>query len=69
MHFDFSSFSSKNAVTGEHTCMVLKPLHSEDIEVNDSDEWGFFGPFYRGESIFYGYVLFPFILLVGILSS
>ncbi|KAJ4715525.1 RNA cytidine acetyltransferase [Melia azedarach] len=36
-----------NAVTGEHTCMVLKPLHSEDIEVNDSDEWGFFGPFYR----------------------
>ncbi|KAH9718087.1 RNA cytidine acetyltransferase 1 [Citrus sinensis] len=36
-----------NAVTGEHTCMVLKPLHSEDIEVNESDEWGFFGPFYR----------------------
>ncbi|KAJ0098187.1 hypothetical protein Patl1_27624 [Pistacia atlantica] len=36
-----------NAVTGEHTCMVLKPLSSEDIEVDESDEWGFFGPFYR----------------------
>ncbi|KAL5818538.1 hypothetical protein ACOSQ3_022419 [Xanthoceras sorbifolium] len=36
-----------NAVTGEHTCMVLKPLHSEDIEVDESDEWGFFSPFYR----------------------
>ncbi|KAH9669509.1 RNA cytidine acetyltransferase 1 [Citrus sinensis] len=47
VEFDFSCFPSKNAVTGEHTCMVLKPLHSEDIEVNESDEWGFFGPFYR----------------------
>lgn len=36
-----------NAVTGEHTCMVLKPLHSDDIEVDTSEEWGFFTPFYR----------------------
>lgn len=36
-----------NNVTGEHTCMVLKPLHNDDIEVNESDEWGFFGPFYQ----------------------
>lgn len=39
--------SNANAVTGEHTCMVLKPLSSDDIEVDESDEWGFFGPFYR----------------------
>ncbi|KAJ4840707.1 hypothetical protein Tsubulata_018896 [Turnera subulata] len=36
-----------NAVTGEHTCMVLKPLNCDDIEVGESDEWGFFGPFYQ----------------------
>nr|GMD79002.1 RNA cytidine acetyltransferase 1 isoform X1 [Ipomoea batatas] len=38
---------SPNSVTGEHTCMVLKPLNSDDIEVNGSNEWGFFGPFYQ----------------------
>nr|GEX23688.1 RNA cytidine acetyltransferase 1 isoform X1 [Tanacetum cinerariifolium] len=36
-----------NSVTGEHTCMLLKPLASDDIEVNGSDELGFFGPYYR----------------------
>ncbi|PWA75228.1 hypothetical protein CTI12_AA243900 [Artemisia annua] len=36
-----------NAVTGEHTCMLLKPLDTDDIEVNGSDELGFFGPYYR----------------------
>ncbi|OAY35950.1 RNA cytidine acetyltransferase 2 isoform X2 [Manihot esculenta] len=36
-----------STVTGEHTCMVLKPLNSEEIEVNGSDDWGFFGPFYQ----------------------
>ncbi|XP_057962502.1 RNA cytidine acetyltransferase 2-like [Malania oleifera] len=36
-----------NTVTGEHTCMVLKPLNSDDIEVTGSDQWGFFGPFYQ----------------------
>lgn len=46
----------KNAVTGEHTCMVLKPLSSDDIEVDESDEWGFFGPFYRGTLIFNNYL-------------
>ncbi|CAM9001786.1 unnamed protein product [Rhodiola kirilowii] len=36
-----------SAVTGEHTCMVLKALNSDDLEVDEYDEWGFFGPFYR----------------------
>ncbi|XP_058006358.1 RNA cytidine acetyltransferase 1 isoform X2 [Hevea brasiliensis] len=36
-----------STVTGEHTCMVLKPLNSDDIEVSGSDNWGFFGPFYQ----------------------
>ena len=35
-------------MTGEHSCMVLKPLHTDDIETNGSDEWGFLGPFYQG---------------------
>lgn len=38
----------QNAVTGEHTCMILKPLNNDDIDVSGSDELGFFGPFYRG---------------------
>lgn len=33
-------------VTGEHTCMVLKPLNSDDIETSGSDDLGFFRPFY-----------------------
>ncbi|KAL2907286.1 RNA cytidine acetyltransferase 1 [Bienertia sinuspersici] len=36
-----------NAVTGEHTCMVLKTLNNDEIEVDASDQWGFLGPFYR----------------------
>ncbi|KAF5799022.1 putative tRNA(Met) cytidine acetyltransferase [Helianthus annuus] len=36
-----------NSVTGEHTCMMLKPLDTDDIEVRGSDELGFFGPFYQ----------------------
>ncbi|KAL1209886.1 RNA cytidine acetyltransferase 2 [Cardamine amara subsp. amara] len=37
-----------SAVTGEHTCMLLKPLsNDDDIEVNKSDELGFFTPFYK----------------------
>ncbi|KAJ6682510.1 N-ACETYLTRANSFERASE 10 [Salix koriyanagi] len=35
-----------NTVTGEYSCMVLRPLNSNDSEANGSDEWGFFGPFY-----------------------
>ncbi|CAH9071184.1 unnamed protein product [Cuscuta epithymum] len=38
---------SPNSVTGEHTCMVLKPLNADDIEVDENHEWGFFGPFYQ----------------------
>lgn len=36
-----------NAITGEPTCMVLKPLRSDDIESNGSDQLGFFSPFYQ----------------------
>uniref|UniRef100_A0A5B7B8X6 RNA cytidine acetyltransferase n=1 Tax=Davidia involucrata TaxID=16924 RepID=A0A5B7B8X6_DAVIN len=36
-----------STVTGEHTCMVLKPLNNDDIEATGSDQWGFFGPFYQ----------------------
>ncbi|KAL5709167.1 hypothetical protein ACHQM5_019886 [Ranunculus cassubicifolius] len=40
-------FSIPTAVTGEHTCMVIKPLNNDDVEVNNEDEWGFFTPFYQ----------------------
>ncbi|KAF2589593.1 hypothetical protein F2Q70_00041886 [Brassica cretica] len=38
----------KSAVTGEHTCMLLKPLNKDEFEVSESNELGFFGPFYTG---------------------
>ena len=41
----------QNTVTGEHTCMALKPLNNDEIEDNGSDQWGFFSPFYQGEFI------------------
>ncbi|XP_050206833.1 RNA cytidine acetyltransferase 1 [Mercurialis annua] len=48
-----------SAVTGEHTCMVLKPLSNDDIEVSGSDEWGFFSPFYQDfRRIFSGLLAF-----------
>ncbi|PIA47868.1 hypothetical protein AQUCO_01400455v1 [Aquilegia coerulea] len=36
-----------SAVTGEHTCMVIKPLDNDEIEITKSDELGFFSPFYQ----------------------
>ncbi|CAA0187436.1 putative tRNA(Met) cytidine acetyltransferase [Arabidopsis thaliana] len=38
-----------SAVTGEHTCMLLKPLtlSNDEFEVDESDELGFFAPFYK----------------------
>ncbi|XP_028755074.1 RNA cytidine acetyltransferase 1 [Neltuma alba] len=36
-----------NTVTGEHTCMILKPLNNDEIDADGSDQWGFFGPFYQ----------------------
>ncbi|CAN1842412.1 RNA cytidine acetyltransferase 1 [Linum perenne] len=36
-----------SAITGEHTCMIIKPLHNDDVEANESDELGFFAPFYQ----------------------
>ncbi|KAM6563660.1 hypothetical protein CsatB_023658 [Cannabis sativa] len=38
---------SPSTVTGEHSCMVLKPLNNDDIEDKGSDEFGFLGPFYQ----------------------
>nr|GEU87867.1 retrovirus-related Pol polyprotein from transposon TNT 1-94 [Tanacetum cinerariifolium] len=40
--------AEKSSVTGEHMCMLLKPLTTGDIEVNGTGEMGFFGPYYRG---------------------
>ncbi|XP_024017352.1 RNA cytidine acetyltransferase 1 isoform X2 [Morus notabilis] len=34
-----------SSVTGEHTCMVLKPLNNDEVETSASVELGFLGPF------------------------
>ncbi|XP_078169083.1 RNA cytidine acetyltransferase 1-like [Carex rostrata] len=34
-------------VTGEHTCMALKPINNDDIEVTGSSKCGFLEPFYQ----------------------
>ncbi|CAN1345012.1 RNA cytidine acetyltransferase 1 [Linum perenne] len=39
--------NSWSAITGEHTCMIIKPLHNDDVEANESEELGFFAPFYQ----------------------
>ncbi|KAL3818839.1 hypothetical protein ACJIZ3_004744 [Penstemon smallii] len=36
-----------SGITGEHTCMVLKPLNNDDIETSGSDQLGFFSQFYQ----------------------
>ncbi|KAG5041233.1 hypothetical protein AAZX31_05G172800 [Glycine max] len=36
-----------NTVTGEHTCMILKPLNNDEIEADGSNQLGFFSPFYQ----------------------
>ncbi|KAL7089884.1 hypothetical protein ACP275_12G004500 [Erythranthe tilingii] len=36
-----------SSMTGEHTCMVLKALHNDDIESSGSGPLGFFSPFYQ----------------------
>ncbi|XP_039686027.1 RNA cytidine acetyltransferase 1 [Medicago truncatula] len=35
-----------NTVTGEHSCMVLKPLNNDEIEVDGSNHQDFFRPFH-----------------------
>ncbi|EXB24806.1 hypothetical protein L484_005185 [Morus notabilis] len=37
--------AKKSSVTGEHTCMVLKPLNNDEVETSASVELGFLGPF------------------------
>jgi len=51
----------QSAVTGEHTCMVLRPLNSDDIEVSESNKCGFLDPFYQGMKFFH--VLFGIICI------
>ncbi|KAL0424444.1 UNVERIFIED_CONTAM: RNA cytidine acetyltransferase 1 [Sesamum radiatum] len=36
-----------SSVTGEHTCMILKPLNNDDIESSGSEQLGFFSHFYQ----------------------
>ncbi|KAL0432042.1 UNVERIFIED_CONTAM: RNA cytidine acetyltransferase 1 [Sesamum radiatum] len=38
---------SPSSVTGEHTCMILKPLNNDDIESSGSEQLGFFNHFYQ----------------------
>lgn len=48
---NFSPFfigSVPSNVTGEHSCMVLKPLNNDNIETSGSDPMGFIRPFYQG---------------------
>lgn len=50
-------------MTGEHTCMMLKPLKNDDIEDSGSDPLGFFGPFYQGVSTLFQNSMLLFIFL------
>eukprot|EP00252_Welwitschia_mirabilis_P011487 TRINITY_DN25743_c0_g1_i2.p1 TRINITY_DN25743_c0_g1~~TRINITY_DN25743_c0_g1_i2.p1 ORF type:complete len:908 (-),score=163.33 TRINITY_DN25743_c0_g1_i2:567-3083(-) len=36
-----------SAITGEHTCMMLKPLDNDEIEPSEKALGGFFEPFYQ----------------------
>lgn len=56
---------NQNSVTGEYTCMVLKALKNDDVEVAGSDEWGFYGPFYRGDKLFLFFLIFFSLPLEG----
>ncbi|KAF3620548.1 N-acetyltransferase 10 [Capsicum annuum] len=43
--------NAPNSLTGEYSCMVLKALKNDDVEAVGSDEWGFYGPYYRGDQL------------------
>ncbi|WOL09558.1 hypothetical protein Cni_G18311 [Canna indica] len=45
--FPFYISQIPSAVTGEHSCMILKPLNNDEIEVAKSGEHGFLEPFYQ----------------------
>ncbi|KOM30646.1 hypothetical protein LR48_Vigan01g020000 [Vigna angularis] len=36
-----------NTITGEHSCMILRPLNNDEIEADGSNPLGFFSPFYQ----------------------
>jgi tRNA(Met) C34 N-acetyltransferase TmcA len=43
----------QSPVTGEHTCMVLKAINNNDIEVAGSIQCDFLEPFYQGNSVLF----------------
>ncbi|KAK9283235.1 hypothetical protein L1049_011471 [Liquidambar formosana] len=46
----FSPFyisDNPNNMTGEHSCMVIKPLNTDEIEYSGAGPFGFFTPFYQ----------------------
>ncbi|WOL12521.1 hypothetical protein Cni_G21288 [Canna indica] len=45
--FPFYISQIPSAVTGEHSCMILKPLNNDEIKVAKSGEHGFLEPFYQ----------------------
>jgi N-acetyltransferase 10 len=58
-------FFFQSAVTGEHTCMVLRPLNSDDIEVSEANKCGFLDPFYQGTKFLFCSILFAFLTETG----
>lgn len=56
-------------MTGEHTCMVLKPLNNDEVETSASDELGFLGPFYQGVFILFKNTVLCSYLFLFILGS
>ncbi|PHT98849.1 UPF0202 protein [Capsicum chinense] len=49
--FFIGNAPNQNSLTGEYSCMVLKALKNDDVEAVGSVEWGFYGPYYRGDQI------------------
>ena len=62
----FYIWLDQSAVTGEHTCMLLKPLNKDEFEVSESNELGFFGPFYTGKNQTFMYLpsILPSLVLM-----
>lgn len=63
MSFMYSG--GQSAVTGEHTCMVLKSLNNDEIEVGESGQSGFLAPFYQGEILLCCMLSLCLLLIVG----
>ncbi|CAA6672821.1 unnamed protein product [Spirodela intermedia] len=63
-----------NAETGEHTCMIVKPLNNDDIDDGDNSEYGFMLPFYQDfkqrftRLLRYSFRLMDYKLVMGVLA-